>query len=200
MPDVEAVYRALLAKAYDEVLAATELVDGDEAPRLLAYRAQALRAMGRPREGLGLLIQAIRITKAKGDTASTTTLRALHADLARSAAALDEAERARQADAHLRHATPDGLDSDTLVRKAQTHLDAGDAPGAIVAAQLAVARAHSPRDAVLAHLALARATGGAEHVHAAHAVADDSNDPNLVTAVAHAARALRVALRPPTFG
>ena len=200
MPDHEAIYRSLVAGAFDEVLAATERVEGDDAPRLLAWRAQALRALGRPREGLPLLIQAIRITKMANDTQSTDTLRALHADVARSVAAVDAAEQARLADAPLLTTPAAPLDSDTLLRKAQAHLDAADAPGAHDTAQLALLRASSPRERVLAHLALARVTRAAEHVYAAHTVADDANDQNLVTAVAQAARALGVKLRPPAFG
>ncbi len=201
MPELAAIYAALLAGRHEEVLAAPMPPGGSaDRARLHAWRAQSLRALGRPREGAMELIHAIRITKMLGDSQATAELRILHADVSRSVAALDTAEAARRADALLVDTPADALDSDTLLRKAQAHVDAGDDVSAIHMSRLALDRAADPRAQVLAHLALARFTRDPEWVHAAHAVADAADDQNLLTAVAQAARALSVRLRGPSFG
>ncbi len=201
VPDLAATYTALLAGKHEDVLATPLPPEGTaERARLLAWRAQSLRALGRPRAGAMELIQAIRITKALGESQATEELRALHAELSRSVAALEAADKARLADASLVDTPADALDSDTLLRKAQAHADAGDDVSAIHVSRLALERAADARAKVLAHLALARFTREPGAVHAAHAVADHADDPNLVTAVAQAARALGVKLRGPSFG
>jgi len=201
VPDLAVIYAALIAGQHGEVLAAALPAEGTaERARVHAWRAQSLRALGRPREGAMELIHAIRITKMLGDSQATAELRTLHADVSRSAAALDAADKARSADAPLIHAQVDDLDSDTLIRKAQAHADAGDDVSAIFLSRLSLARAPDPRAQVLAHLALARFTRDPAEVHAAHAVADHADDQNLLTAVAQAARALGVKLRGPSFG
>jgi hypothetical protein len=49
-------------------------------------------------------------------------------------------------------------------------------------------------------VARARFTRDPAEVLAAHAIAERADDPNLITAVAHAARALGVRIAPPAFG
>jgi hypothetical protein len=53
---------------------------------------------------------------------------------------------------------------------------------------------------VLVHLARARLSQDPAEVHAAHRIAEASDDQNLLTAVAHAARALGIRFAPPSFG
>ena len=93
--------------------------------------------------------------------------------------------------------------TDTALGRACAALDDGDtSTGERLALQaLDEARAAGvPRDQVLALLALARVPSRAESsIHEAAAVADRSNDRNLVTAVAHAARAAGVHFAPKVF-
>lgn len=93
--------------------------------------------------------------------------------------------------------------ADTPIGRACLALDAGDhALGARLAREARdAARAdEDPRGEVLAWLALARVPTEADAaVRAAADVADRSGDRNLVTAVAHAARAAGVVLAPKVF-
>jgi hypothetical protein len=90
---------------------------------------------------------------------------------------------------------------DRLVRRATRAMDAGDiGPGAELAQQAVdLSRRECPgaaRERVLALLCLLR-TQPAEAVEMlaeAHAVADESDEPQLVTAIAHAARTLGLPL------
>jgi len=56
------------------------------------------------------------------------------------------------------------------------------------------------RDVVLVHLARAKLSRDPAELHAALAIAEAADDQNLLTAVAHAARALGVRFPPPSFG
>ncbi len=171
-----------------------------EAARAHAYRAQALRGVGRVEEAAREVIHAIRFAKAEGDAESVVALRALHTEISASVASVRLAEAGRLADAALISAPDDTLDAEGLLRKAGALANAGALPDAERATRLAVSRALTPREIVLTHLALARLTRDEGLIHAAHRVADAADDHNLITAVAHAARALGVRFAPPSFG
>ncbi len=181
------------------LMSLTELTPA-EAARAHAWRGQALRALGRPEEGARAVIEAIRAARAMGDTEGVSALRALHAELAASVAAGQAAEAGRRADAALVDTPDDSLDADTLLRKAGALHDAGRIAESARCLALAGERATSPRDAVLVHLARARLSQDPAEVHAAHRIAEASDDQNLLTAVAHAARALGIRFAPPSFG
>ncbi|HCH63348.1 MAG: hypothetical protein CL927_12870 [Deltaproteobacteria bacterium] len=93
--------------------------------------------------------------------------------------------------------------TETALGQACAALDDGDTASGEQLALEALEQAQdarNPRDQVLALLALARVPGRAESsIHKAAAVADRSNDRNLVTAVAHAARAAGVLFAPKVF-
>jgi len=93
--------------------------------------------------------------------------------------------------------------TDTAVGRACAALDAGKLEEGAELARIAFAEAtrdNNPREQVLALLALARVPGQAEPaIRRAAEVADHSNDRNLVTAVAHAARAAGVVFAPKVF-
>ncbi len=171
-----------------------------EAARTHAWRGQALRALGRPAEGARAVIEALRAARAIGDADGVAALRALHGELAASAAAAEAAESGRRADAALLDARDADLDADKLLRKAGALHDAGRTVESSACLHLAAERASTPREAVLVRLARARLTRDPGEIHAAHALAEASNDQNLLTAVAHAARALGVRFEPPSFG
>ncbi len=172
----------------------------DEAAHAHAWRAQALRAVGRVEEAAREVSHALRHAKGVADSDGVTALRALHTEIYASIANLRLAEAGRQADAALA-LTPDAeLDAEGLLRKAIALLDAADPEAAERVTRLALARALAPREVVLTHLALARLTLDPALVHAAHRAADAADDHNLLTAVAQAARALGIRFAPPTFG
>ena len=171
-----------------------------EAARAHAYRAQALRGVGRVEEAAREVIHAIRFAKAEGDSESVAALRALHTEISASVASVRLAEAGRLADAALISAPDATLDAEGLLRKAAALADSGAAAEAESVTRLALASASTPREVVLAHLALARLTRDEALIHAAHSVADAADDHNLITAVAHAARALGVRIGPPSFG
>ena len=183
-----------------ELIEAMGDLSAEEAARVHAWRGQALRALGRPAEGARAVIDAIRAARAVGDAEAVETLRALHAELAASAAAAQAAESGRRADAWLVSAADDSFDADTLIRKAGALHDAQQFAAAAACLDLAAERSTSPREAVLVRLARARLTRDPAEVYAAHALAEAADDQNLITAVAHAARALGVRFAPPSFG
>jgi hypothetical protein len=86
---------------------------------------------------------------------------------------------------------------DILTRQSSARAAMGELEAARSAAQRALAEAQSPRSRVLAWLSLARVGAGADAIFSAWKVADDADDHNLITAVAHAAKAAGVVLRPP---
>ncbi len=214
--------RALRESRWDEVLTHVAGVPPD-APvgvraRTEAWRAQALRALGRVEEAADAVRDAIRHARDAGDVDGVRTLRTLqdgiHASLA--AARVAEAGRAEdrvlreQDDATLLHDAPDDAERvSRCIKRAQAQLEGGQLDAA--AHSLALGARHAAQDdvrgRVLLHLAEARlahvrgAAGAVEaQVRAAHALADACDDMNLVTAVAHAARATGVVIRPPAFG
>lgn len=172
---------------------------GPDEARRLAWRAQALRALGRAEEGAREVIAAIRVAKALGDAPAVAELRALHADLARSVAALRAAEAGARADQALAAQDDADLDADARLRKALVLHAAGDVAAAARLARAVAAEAAGPKEQVLARLALARIEGDATALHEAHALADAADDQNLLTAVAQTARQLGLALAAPEF-
>jgi len=159
-----------------------------------------MRALGRAEEGAREVIAAIRLAKADGDTEGVLALRALHAELSASVASLRAAEAGRMADRALLDADEAAMDAETLLRRSGAFGDAGEAAEAERTARLALSRATNPREQVLTRLALARLTRDPALILEAHRIADASDDQNLLTAVAHAARALAVRLPTPSFG
>lgn len=171
-----------------------------ESARAHAYRAQALRGVGRAEDAAREVLHAIRFAKSEGDAESLAALRSLHTEISASVASLRLADAGRRADAALLTVPEATLDAEGLLRQAGALADSGRPADAERVTRLALARAATPRDLVLAHLALARLTRDEAMVHAAHRVADAADDHNLLTAVAHAARALGVRFAPPSFG
>ncbi len=204
MERLTAAYAALARGDPAETL---RLLDGwkSDLPALAArgsaYRAQALRDAGRTVDADRELTHAIQLAKKCGDVEGVATLRRLRAPITASLAALVMADQERKKDLYLLDTSNDTLDADGLIRKANALTDAGR-PEATGVAALARERASEPRHTVLSYLAEARCTPdhAAELIRAAHAVADDAGDHNLITAVAQAARAARVTLDTPTFG
>jgi len=81
LADAYALLRAgRAADALGALDALADLAPADEGRRL-AWRGQALRALGRPEEGARDVIAAIRVARAAGDAAAVEALRALHAEL-----------------------------------------------------------------------------------------------------------------------
>lgn len=182
--------------------------------RVAAWRAQALRTLGRVDDAERAVAEAVRLAKAAGDVDGVKQLRELQASILASLAATRTAESERAKDAALADTAmlallsgaADGAErAARLVRKAGALLDGGRRDEARRVACIAVDEARAadaPRERVLALLALARIDPdhAAARILDAHAVADAANDENLVTAVAHAARAAGVRLPPPEFG
>ena len=231
MTPVDETVTSLLATAWAslragrdaEVLDTLVRLPGELAPELRAraeaWRAQALRGLGRVEEADRAVVLAIRLAKQAGDVEGVRELRNLQTGIVASLAhhRTAEAERAKDAAlvgrddaALLAGAVDDEERSQRLLRRGQAELDDRNTVAALRSFEAAAdhaARSGLPRPQVLALLARARAhdaQGDAEGVeasiHAAHALADASDDMNLVTAVAHAARAAGVRLAPPTFG
>ncbi len=220
---LETAWAALRAGRDSDVLAALDalpetLSEGARA-RAEAWRAQALRGLGRVEEADRAIVLAIRLAKQAGDVEGVRELRGLQASIVASLAhhRTAEAERAKDAalvghdDAVLLHGALDDEErSQRYLRRGQAQLDVGDTDAALRSFEASLARARdsgSARPQVLALLACARAHAAAGRVSEvssrildAHAIADASDDMNLVTAVAHAARAVGVRIPPPEFG
>ena len=214
-------FGALRAGEHARVLELLQALPAELAPaqrgRSEAWRAQALRALGRVEEADRAVVEAIRSAKAAGDVEGVRQLRELQASVVASLAAKRHADSARAADLALLD-RPDaellaGVEgpearADLLLRRASARIDAGrleDALGDVQRAGEEALAAGVPRPRVLVLLArarLARARGEEPggHVREAHALADASDDMNLITAVAQAARATGVKLEAPRFG
>ncbi len=157
--------------------------------RLRCWSAQAHIELGAFKPAREALRAALAVAQAAGDPDGESAVAQLRLQLS-----------ARQ----LAAAPPAAELPDTPVGRAAAAFDRGDPEaGARLAreARAAAAAVGDPREEVMALLALARAPGEAEAaVREAADVADRSNDMNLVTAVARAARAAGVALPPLIFG
>ncbi len=217
------VYACLRADDHAGVLEAAARLPHTLPPaqrgRVEAWRAQALRALGRVEEADRAVLEAIRAAKADGDVDAVRQLRELQSSIVASLAAKRHADAARAADARLAElddevlladCADDAARADALLRRANARSDAGRTADASVDLERAAALAEAagevrPRVLVLlAQARLARATedsaSAARFIVAAHALADASDDMNLVTAVAQAARAAGVKLARPSFG
>jgi hypothetical protein len=184
--------------------------------RAAAYRAQALRALARTDEAEQAIHRALRLAKQAGDVDGVAQLRPLQASILASVAARRTAELEAAKDAHLCDASEDALFEGAmstteraarLIRRSEARMHAGrteEARADLVAARDLASGVlpTAAREAVFARLGLARIdpSDAAAHLHAAHAVADESDDMNLITAVAQAARASGVKLIRPGFG
>ncbi|MDP2316122.1 MAG: hypothetical protein Q8P41_24710 [Pseudomonadota bacterium] len=217
-----AAFAALRRRDWPAAIAAAEALRAPDRPALeargAAYRAQALRELGRIDEAERAAASAVQLAKKAGDVDGVAQLRALHASILAGLAATRAAAQERARDATLADMPDDALiegvegaeRAAALVRKAGALADAvvaghttrRDECLAVTTRAIAEARvAGSAREEVLALLCAARvAPDPAVPIHAAHAVADATSDQNLVTAVARAARAAGVALPLPGFG
>jgi tetratricopeptide (TPR) repeat protein len=182
--------RAAYRDAIDALPAFIEAADNARRPDLCArgytWLAQAHLHRNQLREARRALRQASAIASALGDTAGLEAI----SDLRRAVGA-----KAMQA-------APEAT-TDTTIGRACAALDAGDHEQGAALARVALQEAaenEDPREQVLAWLALARVPSETTAaIHAAAEVADRSNDRNLVTAVAHAARAAGVVFEPRVF-
>ena len=213
---LRAAWAALQARRPEDALS---LLDGVRVPdrpgaeaRAAAWRAQALDALGRLPEAERAAAEAVRLARRAGEADGVTAARGLHQRLLASLAASAVADKARLADLPLAETSDDVLLGShpegpaVLVRKANVLCDLGRPQEAVASAARAldVLRAtggHERRDEVLALLTLARALpeDAAARIHEAHAIADASDDMNLLTAVAKAASAAGVRLHAPSF-
>lgn len=211
-----AAFDALRRRDWPGALAAADALRAPDRPALeargAAYRAAALRELGRIDEAERAAAAAVQLARRAGDKGGVADLRALHASILAGLAATRAAAKERAQDAALATVADDTLLSGltgaeraaALVRKAGALADAGDVAACLQVTTRAVAEARdsaSSREEVLAWLCAARvAADPSVPIAAAHAIADASNDMNLVTAVARAARAAGVTLVPPSFG
>lgn len=197
------VVAALRRRDWAGALAALEAA-GELGTHGLAWRAQALEGLGRLEEAERAAAEAVRSARRAEDAAGLAALRPLHARILGAIAARRQVETRREQDRVLAD-TPDdtllaGAEDDAeraarLVRKGNALADLGRGAEARDVLERARALAGpSPRETVLALLGLARVDDADRWVREAAAFADREGDPNLVTAVAHAARAAGVRL------
>ncbi len=183
-----AVYRHLQAGRSAAVLAAVPaaLEAADARPalaaRLRAWEAQAAADLGEGKRARAALRAADALATAIGDEQGIAAIAQLRAGLMRTLMARRPSdERPDTPVAHANHAVDSG-DHDTGLRLARE-------------ARRLAREADDAREEVLALLVEARIPGHADAaIRSAARVADASNDRNLVTAVAHAARAAGVDL------
>lgn len=182
------------------------------AARVASFRAQALDGLGRLPEAERAAAEAVRLAKKVGDVDGWNATRTLHARLLASLAATETAARARAADRPLVDIPDETLLAEApapspgispraavLIRKANALADAERDAEALTTVLRAEAEARAAGDtresvfAILCQVRVARSDAEAL-IRRAHAVADAADDPNLITAVAHAARAAGVRL------
>lgn len=180
----------------------------DVRARALSLQAQALFDAGRPAEADRPCRDAIRLLRALRDKAGLSEVRALQdrivGALAHDAeAAQREAERQRIAATPLEDLLADARSpseaADRCLKKASALLDGGELAAAAPVAADALARAEDTGDVrlrVLARIAYARShpSGALDALVAAHGLAADAAEFNLVSVVARAADVLDVAL------
>jgi hypothetical protein len=188
-------FESLRRRDAEGALAALEGFSADDpgrAARAAGYRAQALRTLARVDEAERAAAEAVRLAKRAGDADGVAALRQLHASILASVAAVRAAAQQAAGDT-----------SDGSVGRVLELAKAGRSEEATHLACVIRDRARAAGDAreeVLALLAAARAGDPHRWIREAHAVADASDDQNLVTAVAQAARAAGVRLDAPRFG
>lgn len=152
------------------------------AARVRAWEAQAAASRGDGKRARAALRAAHALATAIGDEQGVAAVTELRSQLMHTL-------MARRPPAEL---------ADTPVARANQAVDAGDEALGLKLARAArdqARRSGDAREEVLALLVEARISGHAEPaIRSAAAVADQSNDRNLVTAVAHAAKAAGVDL------
>ncbi len=215
--DLRAGYEALL---HGDAAGALRILDGIDPTgrpgfdaRLHGYRAQAFEALGRLEEAERAVAEAVRIARRAQDGDGLAAFRMLHQRVLGGLAAVRLAEQERARDAVLVDENEDealgrlagGARAAWLTRRAGALLDAGRPAEARAACQRAfgeAAAAGDPREQVFALLAELRIdpSNALVGLARAHAIADEADDMNLVTAVAKAARAVGVHLPAPEFG
>lgn len=208
-------WEALRTRRPSEALAILEALEETGRPgydgRLHAWRAEALEALGRLDRASAEATRAIRIARAAEDADALNAFRALNQRILASLAAVQLAEQERKKDAHLADVDEAqliaGLDGPAraaaLTRRAQALIDAERRAEAVEVARRAFGAADGdPREQVLALLCETRAEPDRALLllARAHAVADAADDPNLIAAVARAARGVGVRLPSPEFG
>jgi len=152
--------------------------------RVAAWTAQAHQLNGDLDAALEHIRNAIALAQTAGETEAIAPLRQLKAGIISGRAAIVSATQAPL--------------PDTPIGRAITEMEQGNLEqGARLArqARLLAQSEGNYRDEVLALLALARIPGQEDSaIRAAHEVADESDDKNLVTAVSRAANAAKVTL------
>ena len=152
--------------------------------RLSAWRAQAHRLDGDLDEALIHIRSAIALAQQANESEAISALRGLKAEIVSGKAAIEAATQMPL--------------PDTLLGRAVASIDNDDfSEGGKLArqARLLAQSEGNHREEVLALLALARIPGQEDSaIRAAYNVADESNDKNLVTAVARAAKSTKVNL------
>jgi hypothetical protein len=159
------------------------------AAKVHAWVAQAHIRDGHPTPAIGHLDSAMALATNAGDAAGAQELQTLR-------------DQAQSQVTSLVSARPKELPN-TLLGRACAALDHGDlVTGEHLAdeAWMLARRAGDPREQVLSLLALARLPHRCEiALHTAHTIADEADEPNLVSAVARAARLAGVALTVQVF-
>ena len=185
-----ALVQALARQDADEALTLSEALSpliGDRPAlqaRHAAWTAQAYQIRGDLKKAAETIRQAIKLAQIAGDTDAIPALKTLKAAIVTGKVAQQNA-----ADLPL---------PDTQLGQAVAAIDAGDIETGLSLARQARIEAQAlgnARDEVFSLLALARVQGQEDSaIRTAFTVADASNDKNLVTAVARAAKAANVAL------
>ena len=152
------------------------------AARLWAWKAQALMNLHRPKEAQSAVLRGLSLAKKHEEKAGIDALRSLHQQILARMAIRSQSQN----------------DSSSPLRSAIAAYDRGDLEAgtsqALKAFQVAQSE-QNPRDQVLALLALARTPDQTQSaILQAHEIAQDSEDLNLVTAVAKAAKATKIVL------
>lgn len=187
------VYEALQRSDFDAALERAEIglslsLDRPRLQaRLYAWKGQALLGLKRHKDAQKAIVSGLSLARRAGDTKGAEALRALHRDVVAMLVAL----------------SPPVQPHESPLTRALAAFDAGAVDEAVALVEVAIREAEESgeaRDRVLALLALARAPGREETaILTAHAIAQESDDFNLVSAVARAARAADIDLPPHVF-
>ncbi|MCK6514643.1 hypothetical protein L6R46_06265 [Myxococcota bacterium] len=202
---------ALREERFGEALFILDVVlMGDSLPeparaRALGMRAQALLGLGQLDRAKETLVLALRAARALGDAEGVTQLRGLNQAIYAALAHKSEQTRLAAEEAALLEASLESLLAAAqspqervmaLIRKANQAAEHNrpDVPLARRALEEADALPHGIREQVLARLCLARTSPqeAARWLSDARDRADEADEPNLIGAVASAARAMGV--------
>jgi tetratricopeptide (TPR) repeat protein len=186
----ERVYIALQQDDFSSALDSIEQALGlsEQRPllraRLLAWQGQAFLGLHQLEPAQQSVLRGLSLARKAQDTHGVEALRRLHREIIARLAA--------------RHPPPDIADS--WISKSCIAFDEGLDTRGVEFARKALDEADTPRDQVLALLALARSPEQAtDAVFQAHKIAQSSEDFNLISAVAKAARAAKIVLSPHVF-